>query len=147
MNLDAVQHLLPEVVQTVVKLIGPTASLTLIEKLGGTTLAATTRRTRQGEARFEELAEAVGAEIAEALTRHFGRDRLYIANCQKALLELSHREIREQFDGLTRHHTAAYAVRQLALRHHYSDRHVWRILKRADREPRPKEANPQCELF
>lgn len=144
MNFDGVEHLLPDVVKTIVKLIGLPTTVRLVEQLGGTTFPVALRRSRLGEIRYEALAEIVGPEAADQLTGHFGGDVLYIPRCVKAIRELMYRSIRSEFDMLTREHTANHAVTRLALRYRMADRHVWRILKRAD----ASECNvPQAELF
>ncbi|AOJ10581.1 Mor transcription activator family protein [Burkholderia mayonis] len=144
MNFEGVEHLLPDVVKTIVTLVGLPAAMRLVEQLGGTTFPIAMRRSRLGEIRYEALAEIVGVDAADQLTAHFGGDVLYIPRCAKALRELMYRSIRAEFDTLTHDHTAIHAVTQLALRYRLADRHVWRILKRADASER---AVPQAELF
>ncbi len=144
MNFEGVEHLLPDVVHTIVKLVGLPAAMRLVDQLGGTTFPIAMRRSRLGEIRYEALAEIVGSEAADLLTAHFGGEVLYIPRCAKALRELMYRSIRAEFDSLTRDQTAIHAVTQLALRYRLADRHVWRILKRSDVSGR---APPQADLF
>lgn len=142
MNFENVQHLLPDAVQTLVGLIGLPASVRLVEHLGGTTFPVALRKSRLGEIRYEALSEVVGNEAADAITNHFGGECLYIPRCVTALRELMHREIRQEFDAITREHSALHAVAQLAIRYQLSDRHVWRVLKRADLTARAPPEQP-----
>jgi hypothetical protein len=145
MDFADVEHLLPEAIQTLIRLIGLSASVRLVEQLGGTTFPIALRKSRLGEIRYEALSEVVGPDAADAITKHFGGDSLYIPRCAAALRELMHRQIRSDFDGMTREHSAIHAVNQLALRYRMSDRHVWRLLKRVDLSAPP--AAIQDELF
>jgi len=145
MDFANVEHLLPEAIQTLIRLIGLSASVRLVEQLGGTTFPVALRKSRLGEIRYEALSEVVGSDAADAITKHYGGDSLYIPRCVTALRELMHREIRADFDAMTREHSAIHAVTQLAVRYRMSDRHVWRILKRADMNAQPPPA--QDDLF
>lgn len=144
MKFDNVQHLLPDVVQVLVQLIGLPASVRLVEQLGGTTFPVALRKSRLGEIRYEALSEVVGSDAADAITKHFGGDCLYIPRCVAALREQMHREIRSEFDVMTRDHSALHVVAQLAIRYRLSDRHVWRVLKRPDMNAQPP---PQQEAL
>lgn len=132
MDFTDVEHLLPEAVQVLVRLVGLAATVRLVEQLGGTTFPVSLRKSRLGEIRYEALSEVVGGEAADAITKHFGGDSLYIPRCVTALRELMHRSIRRDFDAMTKEHSAIHAVTQLAVRYRMSDRHVWRVLKQAD---------------
>lgn len=133
MQFDEVFDLLPDTIRTVAQLIGLPLTLRLVETLGGTTFPVSKNKTRMGQIRFEALAEVVGVEAADALTRHFGGDMLSIAKCDVALRELRDRQIREEFDLITDEHPALYAVVQLARKNRITDRQIWRILKHADK--------------
>jgi hypothetical protein len=137
MNLENVQHLLPDVVQVLIRLIGLPAVVRLVEQLGGTTFPVALRKSRLGEIRYEALSEVVGSDAADAITKHFGGDSLYIPRCVTALRELMHRKIRDEFDVMTREHSALHAVAKLAVRYRLSDRHIWRVLKRPDMNAQP----------
>ena len=132
-DLTDVAGLLPPVVQTLVIVIGLRATMELVRQAGGTTVAIPKRESRQGEAQFEAIAEMIGADAAVALTRHFGGEPLYVPQCRTALAEFEYRKIREAFDKLTRDTSSTRAVAILAVRHGYSDRHIWNILKMPDR--------------
>jgi Mor family transcriptional regulator len=132
MDFSNVEHLLPEAIQVLIRLIGLPASVRLVERLGGTTFPVALRKSRLGEIRYEVLSEVVGCEAADAITKHFGGESLYIPRCVTALRELMHRAIRAEFDRMTREHSAIHVVTHLAVRYRVSDRHVWRILKRVD---------------
>ncbi|HZZ04619.1 Mor transcription activator family protein [Paraburkholderia sp.] len=143
MDFTNVEHLLPEAVQALITLIGLPAVVRLVEQLGGTTFPVALRKSRLGEIRYEALSEVVGSDAADAITKHFGGEALYIPRCVAALREVMHRHIRRDFDSMTREHSAIHVVNQLALRYRMSDRHVWRVLKRPDMQaqPPPKQDN------
>lgn len=132
MNFGDVEHLLPEAIQVMIRLIGLPASVKLVEQLGGTTFPVSLRKSRLGEIRYEALSEVVGSDAADAITKHFGGDSLYIPRCVTALREIMHRSIRRDFDEMTKEHSAIHSVTQLAVRYRMSDRHVWRVLKKPD---------------
>lgn len=144
MSLSDVEHLLPDAVKTIIRLVGLPAATRLVESLGGTTFPVALRKSRLGEARFNMLADIVGTEAAERITTHFGGAPLYIPNCTQALRELKRRAIRAEFDELTRTTSAIQAVAQLAQQYRVSDRNVWRILKQLDNTEVP---GLQAELF
>ena len=58
------------------------------------------------------------------------------------LRELRDRAVRAEFDTITRDHPAVHAVTQLARKYRLTDRHIWRLLNRVDRE-----TLPQARLF
>ncbi len=132
-SLADVQGLLPEVALTLVALIGLADTAELVRQAGGTTFSVPQRKTRQGEAKYEALAEMIGSDAATLMVRHFGGESLYIPRCHAALLECIYREIRRSFDIMTREMPAIRAVASLAVRYKYTDRHVWSILKMPDR--------------
>jgi Mor family transcriptional regulator len=67
---------------------------------------------------------------------------MYIPRCAAALREVMHRQIRRDFDTLTRGCSSLQAVANLATTYRISDRHVWRVLKRQNREAQaPPEQN------
>lgn len=124
-----VEHLLPEAVQHLVALIGIAAVVRLVEQMGGTTFPVALRRSRLGEIRYEQLSEVVGPDAADQITKHFGGENLYIPRCVDAVREARDRKLRDDFDAITKQHSAITAVAQLAIRYKMSDRHVWRVLK------------------
>lgn len=134
MNLGNVEHLLPEAIQTMIRIIGLPSAVRLVEQLGGTTFPVALRKSRLGEMRYEMLAEFIGPSAADAMTEHFGGESLYIPRCAAAMRELAHREIRREFDVKTKggEASAIQIVAMLALRYQMSDRHIWRVLKRPD---------------
>lgn len=132
MKFDDVQHLLPESARLLVSLIGLRNTVKLVETLGGTSFPVALRKNRQGEIRYEMLAEVVGVDAANILTRHFGNDMLYIPLCKTALRELFYREVRAEFDRITQEFSALHAVATLASKYRMSDRQIWRVLKKQD---------------
>lgn len=143
MNLDNVQHLLPESARLFVSLIGLPKALLLIQTWGGTTFPVSKNQTRSGHVRYEVLAEVLGVEAADIITRHFGGEVLSIPLCKAAMQELRNRTIRSEFDAITRQHAANHAVTQLARQYHMTERNVWRLLK----QPDTAEGSCQAALF
>lgn len=73
-----------------------------------------------------------------------GRDAdVHIPLCKAALRELRDREIRARFDEMTmeHHYSARQAVAELAGCYGIASRHVWRLLKQADKEPGTRPLN------
>ena len=133
MRLHDVESLLPRTPRTSIAVIGLPATTALIQAKHGVEFPIPKRMTRQGEARFEELAESIGVEAAEKLCQHFGGERLEIPTCVQALRELSRRQLRSDFDQLTREHSARHAVECLAVKYRLTSRAIWRILKDPDK--------------
>jgi len=131
-NFTDVEDELPDFVRLLVRLIGMPKTVMLIEQLGGTTFPVAKRLSRQGEVRYQLLAEVVGVEAADRLTEHFGGEPLYIPTCAKAVRLARDRRIRADFDTITREHSSLYAVVKLVQRNKLSDRQIWRILKQED---------------
>lgn len=129
---DDVLHLLPESARLLVQLIGLPLTVKLINSWGGTTFPVSKNQTRLGQIRFEALAEVVGTDAATILTRHFGGETFAIPRCHAAMLEVRNRDIRREFDRITREHSAIHAAATLARQHGLTDRTIWEILSKAD---------------
>lgn len=138
MQLEQVAGLLPETIQQIAALIGLPRTLELVAALGGTTFPVPKNQRRLGQIRYEALAEVIGVDGADALTRHFGGEILSIPKCEAALRELRDRAVRAEFDAITREHPAVHAVMLLARKYRLTDRHIWRLLNRVDRETLPQ---------
>jgi Mor family transcriptional regulator len=150
MNFDGVEHLLPDSLQTLIRVIGMPTALLLVKRCPGTTVDVPKRQSRLGEIGYEKLSELVGAEVVDRMVQHFGGDRLYIPKCNQAMREQIARAIRREFDQMTaRECCATQAVSRLAVRYLLSDRHIWRVLKRTDKMPQEADSKPvkQGELF
>lgn len=141
-ELERVRNELPETVKIIARLVGMPRTIKLIEQLGGTTFPVSKNLTRQGNIRFEILAESVGVPAAELLTSHFGGDTLYIPSCADALRLLRNMDIVTRFDQLSVEIGANNAVFTLAREFHLSDRRVWEILKTTTLEV----VNPQPDF-
>ncbi|MEN2427238.1 Mor transcription activator family protein [Chromobacterium vaccinii] len=142
MKLNDVQHLLPEMAQLIATLIGLPKALRLIEAWGGTTFPISKNKRRDGQIRYEALAEVVGVEAADIMTRHFGGEVLSIPRCALALREIRDRMLRYDFDTETKLVSTTCAVSQLAKKYNMTERNVWFILKRYD-----KRNTAQGDLF
>lgn len=144
MKIDHVKELLPESIQTIAKLIGMARTIKLVEQLGGTTFPISKNQTRQGEIRFELLAEVIGVVAADVLTKHFGGEMVYIPSCADALRRLRNIDIITRFDLLSTELGANQAVQTLAREYHLSDRRIWKILKTTEM---PSNLPTQTSLF
>lgn len=132
MKLENVQHLLPEMAKLIADLIGLPKAVMLIEAWGGTTFPVSKNKRRDGQVRYEALAEVVGIDAADILTKHFGGEVLAIPLCKVAIREVRDRMMRAEFDVITREHPAVHAVNQLARKYLMTERNVWVILKKTD---------------
>ncbi|PXX79258.1 Mor transcription activator family protein [Rivihabitans pingtungensis] len=142
-HLTQVQHLLPASAQTLAELIGLPATLKLVSELGGRTWSFV-KHQRNPREEGDALAQIVGEREAELLTHHFAGDAdVHIPLCKAALRELRDREIRARFDEMTmeHHYSARQAVAELAGCYGIASRHVWRLLKQADKEPGTRPLN------
>ena len=134
-DLARVRHLLPESVLALVTVIGLTETLSLVKHLGGTTYPLRKGRTRGSEARLAYLEEIVGGAAMAKMVEAMAPCDVFVPRCGMERLALRDRDIRRRFDVQTAKGMPAYeAVNDLALAHGLTDRHVWRILKKADRE-------------
>lgn len=143
------QQLMPANILQIVQIAGLDAAFELVRQYGGTFFPMGQNATKAGKILYAALAEVVGNDKADRLSRAFAVQRgLYIPKCETMLCELRDRRIRREFDGLTcqqPHPMPAYlAVRNLALQYRLSERQVWRILGQPDRVCDPP---PQPTLF
>lgn len=130
---DSDVELLPATARELVRVVGLTAVIKLIESHGGTSLLVPQGKNRAGQAAYEALAELIGYKEMAALAEHYrGDDVLYIPSCKAALRAVRNRLIRADFDAYTREESANRAVTKLARIHDLSDRRVWEILKEVD---------------
>lgn len=111
--------------------VGHEAALKLVKHFGGTTI-----RVPMGKAALVQDIEAVlGKEVTEKLIWAFGGSELYVPRRHKEAL--LHRNISiclEYEEALRLGASALEAVKALARRHNFSDRHIWSILKGTDPE-------------
>ena len=134
-DFDAVRHLLPESILALMTIIGLPGTLALVRHMGGTTYPLRQGRTHGSTCRLAYLEEIVGGAAMAKMVEAMAPCDLFVPRCGMALLELHDRDIRRRFDVQTAKGMPAYeAVNDLALAHGLTDRHVWRILKKADRE-------------
>lgn len=138
---DKVQHLLPESVKQLVKLIGVESTFLLIKSFGGTTFPVSQNKFKWGVVRYEMLAEVIGVNAADILTNHYGGSELYIPRCLEGMTEVRDRAIRTEYDRITLvdKFSGNHAAMTLALKFKLSDRQVWNILKQADKSENPEQ--------
>jgi hypothetical protein len=136
----AIDHL-PRSAKILIDLIGLSALLTLVEAFGGRVIWP----HRHGAERAH-LAELIGEDAAEKLVTTF-REPVPIPKCAHAIRAVLHDQLRAEFDALTQAGSSARrAVTHLARQYHYTERHVWRVLKLADHDGEVVETR-QAELF
>lgn len=133
-GLSTIAHLLPPLARELHGLIGIVPTLRLVEEMGGQQFPVSKNQRRQGAIRFERLAEVVGTRAAQLITHHYGGCVISIPMCADALRELRDRELRADFDHITLEHTANHAVAVLNRKYRLTERHIWRIVKRSDRQ-------------
>lgn len=121
---------LPEVAREIAEIIGLSRTVTLVDRLGGTTFPISKRMTRLGELRFAILSDVIGCDAASALSKHYGGTNLYIPRCSKALRCLRDARIIEEFDRKIGKLSANAIVSELALAYKLSDRQIWNVLKK-----------------
>ena len=63
MDLREVEHLLPQTAHRIVAVIGFPAFMTLVSRIPGVVFPIPKRGNRDGEARYEELAEYIGPPV------------------------------------------------------------------------------------
>ncbi len=78
MELEQVKKLLPESVLQIAELIGYPATQRLLELFGGTTFPVGKGLRALGATRASMLREAIGADNARLLVKHFGGEVLYL---------------------------------------------------------------------
>ena len=127
---------LPDSAKHLITVLGLEDAAFVVEKMGGVQWPVSKAITRQGDIRYQLLAERVGVSIANKITKHFSGKDLYIPACTGAMIKLRELRIKQEFDRLTAYgdaqHSAREAVHVLALQFKMCDRTVWRILKRPD---------------
>ncbi|WP_147693993.1 Mor transcription activator family protein [Vogesella mureinivorans] len=141
MNLDNVQHLLPESARLFISLIGLQKTMLLVQTWGGTTFPVSKNQTRSGHVRYEALAEVLGVEAADILTQHFGGEVLSIPLCKNALTESRNLIMCKEFDLMSSTQSATYIASFLARKYKMTERNVWRILKQTSIEDYPGQAS------
>lgn len=113
---------LPDSAKNIVRLIGLDKAMLLIDRLGGSTISVASRHNG--------LAEIIGHEATDILTREYAGENLYIPNCKAVLRRARDSAIRARFDALVKSGCSANkAVAALSREHGISDRRVWIILK------------------
>lgn len=136
MKLEQVQELLPRSVRDMSQRLGLSATLVVVEKLGGISWRVAEGRGGEGEARRAALAELVGSDIEEQLHHHYAGEELYLAKCDAALRRLRDLQIHRRFEaGVRQGRGARDLVAELAREYKLSDRWVWEILGRFLPEP------------
>jgi hypothetical protein len=129
------EHLLPPQAKELAGLIGLDKALALVSKLGGTTFPVAFRRNKQGELRYNLLADVVGNTAADRLTQQYGGTRLYIPNCKDALRRVRNRAVVREFDARrAAGETGIGIVCDLAVRYRLADRVVWDVVNKSTPE-------------
>lgn len=98
LNLEQVQDMLPELVRDMAQRIGLPATLTVVEKLGGTIWYVADGHGPAGQARRDALAELVGKDIEQQLHQHYAGTELSLPRCAAALRRIRDLGINQRFE-------------------------------------------------
>lgn len=71
----------------------------------------------------------IGLEDTEKIEAVIGAETIYIPRCQKLRQIMRDRNLRAEFDRLTKETGAIKAVAALSVRFDMCDRSIWRVLK------------------
>ncbi|TBW58538.1 hypothetical protein EZI54_03910 [Marinobacter halodurans] len=120
---------LPASLKDLIDVVGLEPARKLVSVYGGTRLTVPAKMHAA-----HPLAELLGIEAAQALSRHYALERVDVPTASAATKAARNREMRE-------HHQAGVSVRRLALRYQLTERRVWEIL--AEDAP----SSQQTDLF
>ncbi|ENP0655893.1 Mor transcription activator family protein [Serratia marcescens] len=144
MELEQVKKLLPESVLQIAELIGYPATQRLLELFGGTTFPVGKGLRALGATRASMLREAIGADNARLLVKHFGGEVLYLPRCDRALRELRNRSFLQEFTELRDSGVSSLMVMtRLCPKYGFSDRFAWGLLA----ENKANTSSQQDSLF
>lgn len=121
---------LPESAQTLIAVIGYSATLRLVTELGGTTLHARTNERSGRDGGVYALLDGVlsDSEI-EALMRHVGGAPFYIPRCDGAVRKMRNARFIEEIHRV-KASLGSYrkAMAALCPKYGFSDRYGWKLL-------------------
>ena len=118
-------HRCPEVIKQMVRSIGETGAIAVMNALGGRRVRIPATEKAQA---FQELAAAVGEEKTRLLCKEFGRVNIYIPKLAGISRESRNAEIRHRFDELTKELSATKAVDLLVAEFGLSNRQIENIV-------------------
>ncbi len=121
------EELLTPSMRQLVEIIGLTATLSLVERYGGTAIYVPVE-AKPGL----RLAICLGMEALDKLSAHYGGDHVRIDRCVMALRALRNAEI------IQRHQTGDSAEK-LARAYSMTSRHIWNILKNGGPPTDPRQ--------
>lgn len=125
-------NVFPEAIQLLASIIGEEGTFLLVQHYGGSTLRIPRGDTVVGKAKIERLAQKIGKQEAQYIVQTFGGTCIYIPNCKRLLTAKQHAKIIQDRDKLAaKGISERQLVADLARRYKLSDRHIWRILKKA----------------
>ena len=91
---------LPATIQEIVRLIGHSKAMLLVQHFGGQELNIP---KTEGTDTWAALVEVIGLQATQAMARHFsGNEPIYIALCAKALRDERNRRMIARYDVLVR---------------------------------------------
>lgn len=131
---DNVRHLLPDVAKELVRFIGIEKTFLLVKELGGTRFPVAKNMNKHGEIRYAVIAEIVGVDAADIITKEYGGFDLYIPKCLGVVTEARNRMIRAYFDKETVSASGKEVTMELALKYKLSYRQIEVILSQTDKE-------------
>ncbi len=122
----------PEAIQFLADLIGNEGTSLLIKHFGGSTLRIPRGDTVAGKTKIAQIEQKIGKKETQHIVQTFGGTCIYIPNCKKFLIAKQHAQIIQDRDKLAaKGISERQLVAHLAHRYQLSDRHIWRILKKA----------------
>lgn len=129
MNLDNAQHLLPESIHDMVGIIGLSATMQIVEMLGGISVRFPAKGG-QLHPEIECYREVLGDDILDTLGEYFRGEIVYIARCDAALSYIRNQRFVDEVATLTEDGlSTTAAIMRLCPKYKISDRYAWEILK------------------
>ena len=138
---ELLPELLPEVIINISELIGYPTTLKLVQALGGIDFAMPLS-DRTGHYQ-QMLVNAVGAEAASKLMKHYGGERIYIPNCHSAFAQLRNQEFRDEvMAAVARGELQKAAIQRLGPKYGFCERWAYTVLRKEN-----KRHDQQLSLF
>ncbi|MEG1609637.1 MAG: Mor transcription activator family protein [Bilophila sp.] len=126
---DAALH--GDMARDLVNVVGLSATLKLVEAMGGLNIRIPLGMTAQGQARRDAFVALIGLEATTRLIGQYGGTMLYVPSCRQARVDARDQAINRERNRLASAGcTERRLVDDLARQYGLSSRHIWRILKK-----------------
>lgn len=140
MNLEAAQHLLPDVANDMVGIIGLSATVQTIEVLGGVSIDFPVCTDTPLPPLIEQHREELGDDVLNKLSAYFAGEKVYIPRCEAALRYVRNQRFINEVATMSEDgYTTTAAVMQLCSKYKISDRTAWKILAK-DQSPKVQKS-------